>query len=632
MSQASRVRPGRASLAARMAGSQGGFTLIEVLVALIILGVGMYAAIAIFPTGFAAMEYNRNVTKAARLADGEIQRWKARAASLPEAIVAQDAAGAVQVDYSLDRLEFDSANPNWQPNATWAPRTIVGETIVIPSPRGGAQHEVPLYVLTMSPLDHDNPRLVVYSTPYQEVTSESELATDGDHQQFYVVPTLQPGVDGPHIHLKLDTVPDTDPGDPNIPPPRSVRVDYSYYRARRSSGGDIVSQEVVQVLGELHDNIAAGTNEVILLNGANAAERADVQGVVPGSVKVYEAFTQVANPTNSGEFGIADREGTPTGFGLVTGVLRFAPADAGRTVRVDYQVADWQILRQEQTPTRNVGANGDVRYTITVLGAPIRRFSDLRPPRSPDPVYLDSIPGVGYVDVVAVNLDTGRALYGSDQVTERTPGPADPNPYYGTFRVDYLNGVCVLAENGVGNDRLGHPWRIMYRSLDDWTVQVSKAAEAYVPDTWASGRADQQYGTGVTYNADTRVLTATFTFARAITPGGVRCSEAGKMVVMDYTYGYTDSGGAYRRAMVHGALHRIPEDGQLVITHQLPAGATLVTYDDGTVDFTVNSVRGASLRARAIWIGKGASTAEGGEPVNERMFPQDIETFLTRSQ
>ena len=170
------------------------FTLIEVLVALVILMIGVYGMLQIFPRGYSAIEASQQRTTAAQLTEGEIARWLLHPEALPDAIVATDyegnlipatltnsslnlqnvlvygelaarlpgtstfgtlalspeqmlelqrlAVGLVydptdltpsQFDAALGLLEADTAtlHPNWQPNSLYLPRTVIGEQIDI---------------------------------------------------------------------------------------------------------------------------------------------------------------------------------------------------------------------------------------------------------------------------------------------------------------------------------------------------------------------------------------------------------------------------------------------------------------------------------------------------------------------
>ena len=170
------------------------FTLIEVLVALVVLMIGVYGMIRIFPRGYSAIEASQQRTTAAQLAEAEIARWLLHPEALPDAIVATDyegnlipatltnssvnlqsvlvygelaarlpgtnthgalalspeqvldlqrlAVGLVYDPTDLTPSQFDAAlgllgagtttlHPNWQPNSLYLPRTVIGEQIDI---------------------------------------------------------------------------------------------------------------------------------------------------------------------------------------------------------------------------------------------------------------------------------------------------------------------------------------------------------------------------------------------------------------------------------------------------------------------------------------------------------------------
>ncbi|MGD0113964.1 MAG: prepilin-type N-terminal cleavage/methylation domain-containing protein [Armatimonadota bacterium] len=79
----------------RRSPGEGGFTLIELLIALVVLMIGIYGMLRVFPSGYSAVEATQQQTTAAQLADGELARWKLDPESLPDAIVATDYSGKV---------------------------------------------------------------------------------------------------------------------------------------------------------------------------------------------------------------------------------------------------------------------------------------------------------------------------------------------------------------------------------------------------------------------------------------------------------------------------------------------------------------------------------------------------------
>ena len=65
-----------------------GTSLIEILVAMVILLVGIYSLVQLFPSGFSLIIYGRNVTQAHALASGMLEDWRVRHDTLPDAVIA----------------------------------------------------------------------------------------------------------------------------------------------------------------------------------------------------------------------------------------------------------------------------------------------------------------------------------------------------------------------------------------------------------------------------------------------------------------------------------------------------------------------------------------------------------------
>ena len=70
-----------------------GFSLIELLIAVVVLMIGIYGMLRVFPSGYTAVEATQQQTTAAQLGDAELARWKLDPESLPDAILATDYSG-----------------------------------------------------------------------------------------------------------------------------------------------------------------------------------------------------------------------------------------------------------------------------------------------------------------------------------------------------------------------------------------------------------------------------------------------------------------------------------------------------------------------------------------------------------
>jgi len=134
-----------------------GFTLVEVLVAVIILLIGVVAALRIFPPGFRMFQESNDTTRAVSTMQGQIAEFQNHPESLPDAILpvdysSPDAAIWVKkfdfndlqpIDYQgdpdpwLSRLKMPNVGgsnwPLWEPVSVRAMRRIIGERAVVPA-------------------------------------------------------------------------------------------------------------------------------------------------------------------------------------------------------------------------------------------------------------------------------------------------------------------------------------------------------------------------------------------------------------------------------------------------------------------------------------------------------------------
>ena len=78
-----------------------GTSLIEILVVMVVLLVGIMTIIQMFPTGFKVVRAGESKSIATRLAQQELERWKAMTGNIPEAILPIDEAGGVLNDQDV---------------------------------------------------------------------------------------------------------------------------------------------------------------------------------------------------------------------------------------------------------------------------------------------------------------------------------------------------------------------------------------------------------------------------------------------------------------------------------------------------------------------------------------------------
>lgn len=578
--------------------------------ALVILLIGAYAALRLFPAGFAAIERSRQESIASRLADREIQRWRLAAGSLPEAIVwADSSSGSLQYspDYDPDDVTpnsgepftdangngvwdtgesyqdlnangaYDPPNPNWEPDSVYLPRTIIGEMLPIGDVETAGAIRVPLCRLRFGPLEHlyDNPAdgdpLFIYTTRYQRVDRvgfllDATAPSPRDWERYYI--------DYDQGTISLDYVPGAAGGGYD----RQFRVEFTYLTS--AGPGAIERQRYEMFETTQMITVSAGEDTVTIPTSlwAGGAPPASFRGVVPLSERVHQAFifdgVGAAAPTGPAHFRLDQDIASPAAR------LLCHPADAGRTVNVDYRVRDWQILAEERSP--------DAQMHIHLAVSPIKSGAYLNPPRQPAPNCI--LPGDDDM-VIILDTETGARL----DYVEGTPASSD-------FTVDYDNGVITFTagDGSPPEPAGGRTYRICYRGEMDWTVQPLKAAADYAVLVSAT----PGYRSAV-WTAGTNLLD----FGR---------SEVGKSVVASY-YMYADAPANTNPRAVVGDLHRIaPVDGGAQVElDQQPAWGDL-------------RIQGASMRARVLWAGRGRTRATGGEELPERWRSAVVETFLRR--
>jgi len=553
---------------------EGGFTLVEVLVALILLLIGAYATLRLFPAGFAAIERSRYESIAARLADQEIQRWRLSVGSLPEAIVWGDSStGSLiyRTDYDPNSLVPNPARPNWQADSAYLPRTIIGEMMPVGDIEVGGAVTVPLCRLRYGPLDHlydnpaDGPPLLIYTTEYERVDDvgfllDSAAPAPKDWGRYYI--NYDQGT------ISFDYVPGSGYD-------RQFRVEFTYLLPNPDPNAPPerkydtwVTAQIVSVPAGYDSTPTGplGQGPIPLWGGAGSP--GGFQGVVPLSERVNQAFIfdSGGSPAGPGHFALDGGIADPAAHVL------FYPTDAGRTVNVDYRVRDWQILLEERVP--------DAGMQIKLSISPVKSPTYTNPPRqpvAPNRLVPVSVPGNNAM-VIIIDTETGSRL------------PA------ANVAVDYNGGIVTLS----GPAQAGHTYRVYYRGEMDWTVQPIKAASHYAVMTggtpgyrsavWSEGTNEVDFGR----------------------------SELAKNVVASY-YMYADAPADTNPVPVVGELHQIaPVDGGALVKldHQ-PAWGDI-------------RIQGASMRARVLWAGRGTTTAVNGELSPERWQHVAVDSFLRR--
>jgi prepilin-type N-terminal cleavage/methylation domain-containing protein len=562
--------------------ANAGLTLIEVLIAMVVLLIGIYAVLKIFPAGFGIIEASRQRSVANSLAQSELERCKllAESGNLPEAIIATKYNGEVINDYDprylnpvqtnyYDPTHTDPTHPQplWEPDSVYLPRTIIGERTLIPASGPG---QYPFYMLNFAPLDYletdpANILLQVYdANPFTRTTgtpTTQQYAVDYTGSNSGVF-TFDSGYNNRYFTVTYSWV-NTDHGIVHTVIGESDKVEYdgSSYRFTAQAKLDMSDPTKFQM--------------------------------IPGSEKVYLRYDDVtpSDPV-SGQY-----KRNPTSF--MTGKISFSADDIGKAIGINYRVADWGILKEDfEIPPAN---SPGTQVQVAVLGG-IKGPGYTNPPRQPNeqflryPVDMTDDPLGSTNCIIAIDLTSGQIYVDRDtqSMANLLPQvPPDLNPLIN--RANYRAGTFYIPNT----DSVPHVVRVYYRGEKDWIVQVQKAASSY------------GLSTAISYNAFKWLTPTDIT-----TPPGeldkhkilqFARPEAGKTVALSYyrdedvnkNGDFTDAGDISRQ-YVTDELVNIATDGKAYFCQK----GNQYVRPSANNSFTA---RGVSLTARAVWAGSGRS-------------------------
>ncbi|HVK03210.1 MAG TPA: hypothetical protein VM490_07025 [Armatimonadaceae bacterium] len=479
-------------------------SLVEVLVVLVVLLIGIFAVIRIFPVGFGQLQQSERRLRADRLARNYQDQILGDAANLPESITFSVWDTGTNVlntvtDQDPDDLGFYGGLTNPYFSDVNKFRFVRNEPVKIPLPStttgayGGGTGSV--YTLKFGP---------VYMIR-QVGDPAAAPASAADLQVFnsYLRITGQPLVGvrarggfpqattrlrGPHTYL-------IDYGDDNDAPMilfpqvgKTVTYDVSY-SYEDTTGAAPATATVIPVATQVTvtpaqagvwqamPGFTGGTGDTVQ-EGSDKVSRQFERLPVAASWSAndpYEYKLLSANVSDVANFG----------------VVAFNPAGANYSERtpygqraftalVSYAVLDWHILRDDrEVPS----AETVVASTSGTVGVATVRTTlpNIRPKNdeSADGTIYQGLYGeTTDTDIQVFNLEdpTGIPLRGGDYVT-----PLDDTNFDYWVRREgrtgtYQTGIIYLNMNRL---RPGTPLRILYKAQGDWAVSIQKAAANY---------------------------------------------------------------------------------------------------------------------------------------------------------
>jgi hypothetical protein len=479
-----------------------GSSLVEILVAMVILLVGIYSLVRLFPSGFTTILYGRNVSTAQALARGMLEQARVQASTMPDGIIAMNpvtgtAYPMLPVADELLRFPLDrNVPPDPRFSDVNKVRRVLGETTKIPAPTTnspympsdgstGQQLPVSIYILNFAPI-YSPQTLVVYAgSPLRRVVFNGPPSDDElDRLDEYSY-----GIDYGNATLYFKPV--TYDRRFKIESSFTIGAADGFVREHMQPGNGVFIPKGTESfdLRQPHPNQPADLQFRPLPAGARLQEDEEF---------LYRAF----DPLGAEPFSNSD----PYQYRVlnpVLGVIGFNPLAAmirtqgggsrGVIAKIDYDVDDWHILRDD----RVVPFAPPYTVKLTVNG--IQPIGDVDEYQETYTGLMRDYPDRGMnigslvnVDVLVMDLETGRVL---DSRTLQNEDRQDVLAASATFNdlngtINYTDGSIrfrdfvqwLRADSGAPDNPepiAGRRIRVFYRTQQNWGVQLTKAFPSY---------------------------------------------------------------------------------------------------------------------------------------------------------
>jgi len=583
-------------------------SLIEVMVVLVVLLIGVFAVIQVFPAGLTFLRTSGNRIIATRLAQAVSEQLKADEANIPDSVeygfVDSGSVSTVVGTDPDDLSQRPDGNPYYSDVNKW--RRIRGEAVTVGMPVPGDFGSGFPYMVKFGPIYLDpaygNPSTVPDGHEmYLSVVSAPLIAADSgaDSESGSLNPYRYRGALRSSRHYVLD--PGTGGGGAYLlvlpsSRERTFRVRCLVASADAPDGtvGGVRAVEELVV-------VPASTFQWIALPSVGSGE-----SVVPGSDIVTRAFRRLPASDNwtsddPYEYKLvsANIAAAPGGTSFANlGQIAFHPSGAthveesntasrGFVAYVDYYVLDWHILRDDrEVPAVSPDAAGAVPIRLTL--SRLKRNGDAN---SDNTLYdglfpsADTDPASNY-DLRVVRMDTGAVLTQGDY--DLRDG-ADAGADY--WARDGRDGTWDTGTLYVNSSRLpvGTPLRVLYKADGDWAVSVQKASSVY--RSWVASQSGRppadRTDAGLVFGDPSRfgIEGSRIYFWR---------SEINKSVVIRLET-FDSAGEASRQAPLQVTIDRTDGDHAYVdIARLLPAGTVRYRVFGG-------EIRGVSTKVRVTW-------------------------------
>lgn len=485
--------------------NRAGTSLMEVLVAIVVLLVGILAIAQVFPGGFQIMNLNRNALMATSAGQGLQQFYSAHPEAVPDAIqpiqysfsggVWQMSPSATRPPRSLDLVGDSLANNgNLSLGGTvlgkWDYfsgannlRRVSGDTYAIPESQSvGAGLYGALIVLRYGPVFTATNTYITAQTfaPALDITSSDLELREGapivGTNALFQANLSNEGDSTANLWLPVDTS------------DAYYRVKFAYYVkdaanvvTRRENTYDMA----VVPAGTLGTFVSIPLQAFFITNGGMVAGES-LQTVELEGVHIQRRFIAQAGAFTAGnpyEYKVVGNAGLGQILLNPAGSNKFEERASGRTrliAKVTYDVMDWRVLKDDVQLPDVFPYQIRVNNTIKVQGG-------VTPDRTP-------YPGLNF-DLPAYSLATGTVSNEnrSTAVVDLTTGDViAPVSYTIQGRdniiefVDSDTGTAGLQVWAIRPDGTahqygpaGHTLRVYYRTQSEWAAQPIKAAATY---------------------------------------------------------------------------------------------------------------------------------------------------------
>ena len=649
-----------------------GTSLVEVLVVLVILLIGVFAIIRVFPLGFTYLRTGEDRMRANSLVHNSAEQVKSDAANLPDAICYSYfgadpvVAGRLQrlfiVDEDPDNLSGDVANPYYSDVNKF--RFIKGEPVKIglPTPSAFISGGGFMYMLKQGPVYMDglvgtpgnapaslsdqlyyNLFLAVNSAPLNvtEVNSNGGRVTPTFYRNYLrnpqemVADLNENGTGGAWLLFYPST-------QPRVFTARYIKLNNDHDDNPFDGPGTLIEESIT---------VPAGFFGWVQLKGTAASPFAIDDAVEPGSLVVTREFTRLKNtddwtPDDPYQYKLASPNiGTYGNLGIIAfhpGGARVTGSGAANqrpfTAYIDYAVLDWHIIHDDRdVPTVNTGSDGEVPVRTTLT-----RLKSLDTV-NPDNTFFEGIFPSGdtlannNTDIMIIRLDTGAVLNAAqngrpgdyDLLKNGTSSQkaaqqgldywANPEPKKGS----YATGVFFINTNKVPQ---GTPLRILYKAQGEWAMALNKAMASYrvlaTAPVWNLDAVTGSYYSSTIPDVTWRVTSASNAFLyfprteinKGVTAtlevlvGGNWQRTQPIQVPIDTPSDWVDAGGNTVRVAAVNITKYLRRIG----------------WDGQDATWrVVGNVRGVSVKNRVIW--------KDGLERNSPWRIQDLDTYLTQT-